>query len=137
LAAGLKDFSLALRHSPVSQSKVSGCVFALMLQPQKNLAETSLTLDNSYSIRNLCFVHELQQTTTNFCGWGSLRSRFSPNRHHIFAELSIIKCFTCSAYSRLSDSRKLYKTLQKFIVFSGRTFGQSEKSCLSTVMGIN
>ena len=30
-----EDFSLALRHSPVSQSKVSGCVFALMLQPKK------------------------------------------------------------------------------------------------------
>ncbi|MBD0394689.1 MAG: hypothetical protein ICV52_12745 [Microcoleus sp. C1-bin4] len=109
MARAQEDFSLALRHSPVSHSKVSGCVFALMLQPQKNLAETSLTLDNSYSIRNLCFVHELQQTTTNFCGWGSLRSRFSPNPHQIFSELSIIKCFTCSAYSRLSDSRKLYK----------------------------
>ena len=117
LATGFKNFSLALRHSPVSQSKVSGCVFALMLQPQKNLAETSLTLDNSYSIRNLCFVHELQQTTTNFCGWGSLRSRFSPNSHHIFSEPSLIKCFTCTAYSRLSDYRKLYKSLQNFIVF--------------------
>ncbi|CAA9301514.1 hypothetical protein AVDCRST_MAG84-131 [uncultured Microcoleus sp.] len=71
----------------------------------------------------MCFVHELQQTTTNFWGWGSLRSQFSPNPHHIFSEPSLIKCFTCSAYSRLSDSRKLYKTLQNFIVFCGRTFG--------------
>ncbi|CAA9379833.1 hypothetical protein AVDCRST_MAG84-4994 [uncultured Microcoleus sp.] len=119
MAAGVKDFSLALRHSPVSQIKVSGCVFALMLQPKKNLAEASLTLDNSYSIRNLCFVHELQQTTTNFCGWGSLGSRFSPNLHQILKDRYSIKCFTCSAYSRLSHSRKIYKNLQKFSIFCG------------------
>ena len=106
------------------ESKQSiGVRFCFKASAPKNLAETSLTLDNSYSIRNLCVVHELQQTTTNFCGWGSLRSQFSPNPHHIFSEPCLIKCFTCSAYSRLSDSRKLYKTLQNFIVFCGLANG--------------
>ena len=104
---------------PRESNQSIGCVFALMLQPKKNLAETSLTLDNSYSIRNLCVVHELQQTTTNFCGWGSLRSQFSPNLHQLFSERSSIKCFTCSAYSRFTYSRKIYKNLHKFSVFCG------------------
>ncbi|MEG3928255.1 hypothetical protein [Microcoleus sp. T3_D1] len=90
-----------------------------MLPPKKNLAETSLTLDNSYSIGNLCVVHELQQTTTNFCGWGSLRSPFSPNPHQIFSKPSIIKPFSSSAYSRFSLYGKIYKNLQNFSVFCG------------------
>ncbi|MEG4571816.1 hypothetical protein QUA56_03655 [Microcoleus sp. N3A4] len=60
-----------------------------MLQPQKNLAETSLTLDNSYAIGNLCFVHELQQTTTNFCGWGSLTARNLPKFERIFTDICL------------------------------------------------
>ncbi|TAG48867.1 MAG: hypothetical protein EAZ33_02690 [Oscillatoriales cyanobacterium] len=30
------------------------------------------SLTTQYSICNLCFGNELQQTTTNFCAWGSL-----------------------------------------------------------------
>ena len=93
--------------------------FCFNASAPKKLAQTSLTLDNSYSIRNLCFVHELQQTTTNFCAWGSLGSRFSPNLHQIFSKPSIIKSFSSKAYSRFSHYGKLYKTLQNFSVFCG------------------
>ncbi|TAD78327.1 MAG: hypothetical protein EAZ78_17175 [Oscillatoriales cyanobacterium] len=64
--SGIRDFPRTLRYSPASRNKLSGCIFALLFQRIKNLPETSLTLDNSYSIRNLCLVEELQQTTTNF-----------------------------------------------------------------------
>lgn len=85
-----------------------------MLQQIKFLAEISLTLDNSYSIRNLCFVNELQQTTTNFWDWGSLREPNLLNLDQKFTHQSTIKCFNAGAYSHLSCVKKNIKNLQKF-----------------------
>jgi len=93
--------------------------FCFNASAPKKIVEPSLIFDNSCSICNLCFVHELQQTTTIFCGWGSLRSPISPNLHQIFSRLWIIKSFNCNAYSRFSNSRKVYKNLQKNILFCG------------------
>jgi hypothetical protein len=117
---GIKDFPLVLRHSPASPSKLSGSIFALMLQQIKILAEISLTLDNSYSIRNLCFVNELQQTTTNFWDWGSVGQRNLPNFYQIFTDIVTIKCLNGGAYRHLGYLKKNIKNLQKFGKYGNR-----------------
>jgi len=116
----VRIFTSALRYSPSSRNKQSGCIFAVMLQQIKTLRETSLTLDNSYSIGNLCFVNELQQTTINFWDWGSVIPRNLPKIHLIFTVLALRKCFNGSACRVFSNGKiftNLHKSLQKLRVF--------------------
>lgn len=116
----MRIFTSALRYSPSSRNKQSGCIFAVMLQQIKTLLETSLTLDNSYSIGNLCFVNELQQTTINFWDWGSVIPRNLPKIHRIFTVLALRKCFNgsaCRVFSNCKNFTKIHKTLQKLRVF--------------------
>ena len=116
----MRIFTSALRYSPSSRNQLSGCVGALIFQQKKYLAETSLTLENSYSIRNLCFVNELPQTTINFWDWGSVIPRNLPKIHRIFTVLALRKCFNgsaCRVFSNGKNFTKLHKSLQKLRVF--------------------